>query len=389
MNLSEDFIAKLREVIAWYDRGREIVPMPNQGYGDSPTQSTLVEVRITEAPGTGTGTGSGTGSYTHDEGELYLGRITWNDYGTHYTDGMEVYVKPNNPDDTFVVGKRYPARISHTAEDTGFICIGYAMGDGGGGGSIGYTDATHEGIISLSDQVIGDGVKQFQDPIYLLLPPSVSANTGFYVRQSADVLHTTGGSVPDQWAFSVMPVRSNGHALGSLEVKGLGPATGSGCYMELRLKSFYSGLSPASVPTTTGTGEVYMYSLDTASMVQCRNHASTESYAYLLISAGESYVVVSYDTDTNKIQFKTNSSGIQTLLRVASVTYLGATGTTGGGDEVTAGFVTSVYSTKMKRVAVPSTSSSTGTVGDIAFDSSYVYICHATNTWKRVAVATW
>lgn len=38
---------------------------------------------------------------------------------------------------------------------------------------------------------------------------------------------------------------------------------------------------------------------------------------------------------------------------------------------------------------VPSTASSTGIVGQVAWDSGFVYICTATNTWKRVAIATW
>jgi len=36
-----------------------------------------------------------------------------------------------------------------------------------------------------------------------------------------------------------------------------------------------------------------------------------------------------------------------------------------------------------------STSSSTGNAGDIAWDSSYVYVCVATNTWKRASLTTW
>ena len=39
--------------------------------------------------------------------------------------------------------------------------------------------------------------------------------------------------------------------------------------------------------------------------------------------------------------------------------------------------------------SVPATSSSTGTVGQIAFNSSHIYICVATDTWERVAIATW
>jgi len=37
----------------------------------------------------------------------------------------------------------------------------------------------------------------------------------------------------------------------------------------------------------------------------------------------------------------------------------------------------------------PATASATGTQGQIAWDANYIYVCTATNTWKRVAIATW
>lgn len=40
-------------------------------------------------------------------------------------------------------------------------------------------------------------------------------------------------------------------------------------------------------------------------------------------------------------------------------------------------------------VAAPATATSTGTAGQIAFDSSFFYVCTATNTWVRAALATW
>jgi hypothetical protein len=37
----------------------------------------------------------------------------------------------------------------------------------------------------------------------------------------------------------------------------------------------------------------------------------------------------------------------------------------------------------------PASASAAGTAGTIAWDSSYVYVCVATNTWRRVAIASW
>jgi hypothetical protein len=38
---------------------------------------------------------------------------------------------------------------------------------------------------------------------------------------------------------------------------------------------------------------------------------------------------------------------------------------------------------------IPGSATATGTAGAIRFDSGYVYICVATNTWKRAALTTW
>lgn len=37
----------------------------------------------------------------------------------------------------------------------------------------------------------------------------------------------------------------------------------------------------------------------------------------------------------------------------------------------------------------PASAAATGTTGEICWDSSYIYVCVATNTWKRVAISTW
>jgi len=38
---------------------------------------------------------------------------------------------------------------------------------------------------------------------------------------------------------------------------------------------------------------------------------------------------------------------------------------------------------------VPSTATSTGSAGSIRFDANFIYVCYATNSWRRVAVAAW
>jgi hypothetical protein len=37
----------------------------------------------------------------------------------------------------------------------------------------------------------------------------------------------------------------------------------------------------------------------------------------------------------------------------------------------------------------PSSAADTGTAGEVCWDADYIYVCTATNTWKRTAITTW
>ena len=43
----------------------------------------------------------------------------------------------------------------------------------------------------------------------------------------------------------------------------------------------------------------------------------------------------------------------------------------------------------VSNVYVPTANNSVGTKGQITHDSSYVYVCIATNTWRRANLAIW
>jgi len=47
------------------------------------------------------------------------------------------------------------------------------------------------------------------------------------------------------------------------------------------------------------------------------------------------------------------------------------------------------WSPQLASSTVPLNASAAGTAGEIAFDASYIYICVASNTWKRAALTTW
>ena len=64
-----------------------------------------------------------------------------------------------------------------------------------------------------------------------------------------------------------------------------------------------------------------------------------------------------------------------------------------GGDLFVLGTMTGngsgITNTPVAWADVPATAGAAGTAGDVAYDSSFLYVCTATNTWKRVPIATW
>ena len=44
---------------------------------------------------------------------------------------------------------------------------------------------------------------------------------------------------------------------------------------------------------------------------------------------------------------------------------------------------------RLQLTKTPTSASDTGTTGDICWDASYVYVCIATDTWKRAGISTW
>jgi hypothetical protein len=57
--------------------------------------------------------------------------------------------------------------------------------------------------------------------------------------------------------------------------------------------------------------------------------------------------------------------------------------------ELTDKLIVGGNSIRVATAKTPASSAATGTTGDICWDASYIYVCTATDTWKRSAIATW
>jgi hypothetical protein len=94
------------------------------------------------------------------------------------------------------------------------------------------------------------------------------------------------------------------------------------------------------------------------------------------------YPVAGQDNDTQG--FRDNFRNIKNNLSTASQEITALQGNVALTPKINyAGGITSA------NVTIPVTPSSTGTKGQIAFDSTHFYVCIATNSWVRANVSTW
>ena len=77
--------------------------------------------------------------------------------------------------------------------------------------------------------------------------------------------------------------------------------------------------------------------------------------------------------------------------RVTFDTYgnFNTSGSIGIGGQINANGDVVIAGSIRAHLTTPSSSSATGTAGQIAWDGNYVYVCTATNTWKRAALSSW
>lgn len=139
------------------------------------------------------------------------------------------------------------------------------------------------------------------------------------------------------------------------------------------------------------TGE-NLWALDTSTYLSSATAAST----YLTITTASSTYLTASSASTTYLS-QTNASNTYLSQSTASTTYQPLDSdlttiaglTTNGVLRRTAGTWGVDTSEYAAVVGAPATATSTGTAGQIAYDNSFIYICIATNTWERAAIASW
>jgi hypothetical protein len=110
----------------------------------------------------------------------------------------------------------------------------------------------------------------------------------------------------------------------------------------------------------------------------------TAAAAAIQMYAAEGYTPTAQGAN---IRFLTTPIGSTTS---ATRLYIGDNGFIGIGTITPTNILDIVTNNPRIRTArTPASATASGNQGEICWDANYIYVCTATNTWKRVAIATW
>jgi hypothetical protein len=247
------------------------------------------------------------------------------------------------------------------------------------------TQAPIAGETHLRSQLqfgVGDGTSQ---PVVLTISPSVSnfatsltvGGTAVVVSSDSRLsdaraptnhksLHATGGSdalaPSDIGAFA----SSGGTITGNVQV-------GSGALSGLRY------LDVANVDTDPGSGSILR--------LISQNVAGTTNVPVNLVKYRNGLFAIT-NVESDPAACITLGVGGSEYVRITSGGLLGV-GTPVPAISSGAGIHSAGSTFRLAQSRTPATSTATGNTGELCWDSSYMYVCVATNTWRRILHSTW
>lgn len=124
-------------------------------------------------------------------------------------------------------------------------------------------------------------------------------------------------------------------------------------------------------------GNSYNISSTTLTFTEAPKSGDAVEVRYISTSFSVGNIIEDIDTS---VQVDNSSSNIISKINGSNVIVTTSSSTTISGSIIGTGSIASVST------SVPSSNSDTGTKGDIAYDSSHVYICVDTNTWIRSSI---
>jgi hypothetical protein len=199
-----------------------------------------------------------------------------------------------------------------------------------------------------------------------------------------------GGSLTGTWSDlgTVTTMDLNGGTADNVVIGGAVAAAGTFTTISVGGAAVSPGVITAigaagEVAAGNTTGSLATFSNAGAAAISLHGAAANSATVYFGTTGADGNTIgrLVYDFSANAMAFFT---GNNERARFVGTDFLIGTTTAGASKLVVAD-----DSIQINTAKTPASAAATGTTGEFAWDASYFYICTATNTWRRVAHATW
>lgn len=337
----------------------------NSTYADPSFITSLAASKLTGAVAVVNG---GTGQTSYTDGQLLIGNSTGNTLAkTTLTAGSGITVTNGAGSITIAATAGGGGTVTSVNASTAISGLSFTGGPITGSGTL-----TLSGTLGV--QGGGTGTTSLTSGA-VLIGAGTSAVTSVSPSTAGNVLTSNGSA----W---VSQAPSGGGAVSSVSGSGAGisvsPTTGAVVVSNTGVTSIVAG---TNVTISGSTGAVTINATGSASGTFSANDGSVSAPSIFFTGA------------TNMGMYRSGTSinfaagGVNVFAATSTQTQISASGTQrilcdGTGSIL---YGTIIFNTS----STPASASATGTAGTITWDSNYIYVCTATNTWKRVAIATW
>lgn len=155
-------------------------------------------------------------------------------------------------------------------------------------------------------------------------------------------------------------------------------------YWDFGTVVFLEGIYPALLPITSD-GQNYGYIR--GGLLLAAKAGSETTSILLNSSTGFTFWELSFNSTTGNLSIHSSSNNKKLDLLSDGLQTLGNVGI--GNTSQTAKLDVSSDIIRLRTAKTPASAGAAGNAGDICWDADYVYVCVATNTWKRSALSTW
>lgn len=157
--------------------------------------------------------------------------------------------------------------------------------------------------------------------------------------------------------------------------------TNDGSSLQNRL--YITSAGNVGIGTSAPNYELQVNASDALSAIQLTNTSTgtTASDGFLIYNNGVNATIS--NEESGYLRFQT--AGLERAQIDSSGRLLVGTSTNTGG----ALFQVNGDRIRVATAKTPASATDTGSAGEICWDANYIYVCTATNTWKRSAIATW